>query len=159
MNENIVYMSKCILWIVVVMLVFSSFQMKEREVGNPSLNKLCWNRIKVACSSTEKYTVYDGTHIPYPSTITLDPNQIDSLGQSIRVENIDSNTILTVKIFTSWISNTKSGVVEQKIVAIDSVLERYRWECSFVGNGKGNCDTCQATNCEGVNVGVRKKCK
>ena len=126
---------------------------RHQHVNAQSPDK-CWNRIKISCGGERKRTPFPENMAPEVSL--SDVARIDSSGV-ITEELLLSDTVsLTIKKYTVWGTNVAANRLERKVQAIDSIVEKIRWECEYVGPGKGNCSSCQATDCNGRPVGPLK---
>ncbi len=91
-----------------------------------------------------------------PAVPVADLARIDSSGVITEAQLLSDTVFLIVKKYTVWSADPTTNKLERKVKAIDSLVERIRWECEYVGPGKGNCSSCQVTDCNGRPVGAPK---
>lgn len=117
----------------------------------------CWNRIKVSCNNTLKQVTFNKNMAP--GLLLSEYAKIDSSGIITEEQLLSDRASLTIKKQTFWGTNAKTNSLERKILTIDSLVESFRWECEYVGPGKGNCSSCQVTDCNGLPIGPLKTTK
>jgi hypothetical protein len=142
-----------------ISIIIAALSFTENHAFNITVQKSdsCWNRIKLSCGGTLKQVTFNKDLAP--GLLLSDYAKIDSLGV-IKEEQLLSDTVsLTIKKHTFWETNAKTNSVERKILTIDSIVEKFRWDCEYVGPGKGTCSSCQVTDCNGLPLGPLKTTK
>ena len=139
-----------------ISIMIAALSFTENHATNNTVQKSdsCWNRIKLSCNGTLKQVTF---HKDLAPGIPLSEYaKIDSLGIITSAQLLSDTVSLTIKKHTFWGTNAKTNSVERKILTIDSVVEKVRWDCEYVGPGKGNCSSCQPTDCSGLSIGALK---
>ena len=139
-----------------ISIIIAALSFTENHAINITVQKSdsCWNRIIVTCGGTLKQVNFHKDLAPV--LLLSDYSKIDSFGVITEVQLLSDTVSLTIKKRTFWGTNAKTNSVERKILTIDSIVEKVRWECQYVGPGKGNCSSCQITDCDGLPIGPLK---
>ena len=139
--------------LLVTIVAFSFTEIPASEAPAQTSDS-CWNKIKVSCGGSRNRAFFRKEQAPVITP--ADYAKMDTLGVITEEQLLADTLSLTIIKYTAWETNAATNSLERKILFIDSVKGKIRWECEYAGPGKGNCTTCQVTDCNGQPMGPLK---
>lgn len=139
-----------------ISIISAALLLSENHAVNTAIAKSdsCYNRIRLCCYRNLKQVAFHKYQAP--GIVLSEYDKIDSLGVITETQLLSDTLLRTIKKHTFWGTNAKTNNVERKILTIDTIVEMFRWDCEYMGPGKGNCSSCQPTDCNGLPIGSPK---